>query len=157
MACGCQRLEGNGAGSGFKPPLAVRQTAPAEVSEQEAAERALACAVCPHAVKDDRGRRMYCGKQGNRSIALMTVNGQAVCPVGRWPNEKGETTWLGLRWLGVPEPLRWVFLWRAKRNPKADGWSCGCLACVKQSQIGPLLEKALQSPKQVRAALVGNG
>lgn len=150
MACGCQRLEGMGTGSRSSPPEAVRPSVPAEADERVAAERALACAVCPHAVQDNKGRRMYCGRQGNRSIALLTVSAKATCPVRRWPNEKGETRWLGMRWLGVPEPLRWVFLWRNKRNPKADGWSCGCLAWLRLSRCGALLYGVLFRTKRLR-------
>lgn len=72
----------------------------------------------------------------NDGAVSCTVNGKPVvglrvCPRGYF-DEGMHITWCGVRWIGLPWPMR-VFLWTVKRtHPPIKSWSgCGCLAWLK--------------------------
>ena len=87
----------------------------------------------------------------NGSAVRCTINGNAVidivsggkCPIDRWPDYLGTTTWMGIQWIGVPEPLRWRLTWQLGRVPRNLA-GCGCIKAVKESRLGPWLEPFLE-------------
>ena len=80
-----------------------------------------------------------CSKQWGTAAqtrkATCTINGakitdaartpEAACPRDRWPDADGVVRWMGLRWHGVPLPVR--LLLAAKLYP-----GCGCSVRVKE-------------------------
>lgn len=48
----------------------------------------------------------------------------ASCPLGRWPDADGLVRWLGMRWHGVPMPVRLVLAVRLYPG-------CGCIVPMK--------------------------
>lgn len=95
-----------------------------------ASTRAAMCQTCPHAVME-RGSATQCTINGMPvvTIAMSTTP----CPVGRFDR------WMGVEWVGVPEPLRWVLAWQLKREPRGLT-GCGCIKVVKESRLGPWVE-----------------
>jgi hypothetical protein len=99
---------------------------------------AAMCAACPAL-----GRKMWGpGREHWVTQAVCTVDGRAFdlrgqraaewpCPKGWHADERGMVRWLGIRWRGVPYPLR-VRLRRwgveFKRGPLPE---CGCMDRVK--------------------------
>jgi hypothetical protein len=91
-------------------------------------ERAMMCAACPE----------RCG------VTVCLVNGRTLrqniientCPLGAFP-DRGQVHWLGIRWWGVPAPIRWSSNTRIGRailggipRPAAMP-GCGCLVRLK--------------------------
>lgn len=80
--------------------------------------RAAMCVACPRA-------RAYviCSVDGR------ATRGRALCPLGRFPDRLGLVRWLGLRWRGVPWPLRVL-------DDDLAGVSlpgCGCVDALKRA------------------------
>ena len=119
------------------------------------ASKAAMCHLCPHGERDGVGV-VACTISG-KDILQATAS-DAVCPLGRHPDADGIVVWWGLRWLGVPEPLRWRLVWDLGREPRhLDG--CGCIAAIKASWLGPVLEPWLEGVTLLRgrlAALLGD-
>ena len=115
--------------------------------------RAAMCHVCPHAIKTTVPEIQFVGFRGwwMRWIATpvraarctkhpghvpkvgdkipITVN---TCPIGRHPDREGIVRWLGVRWYGVPMPIRvrLMIFARQHRSPRYyDG--CGCVVRLK--------------------------
>lgn len=105
------------------------------------------CQTCPHAERSASGSAVACTLNGTPIVAL--VHRLAACPVGRHPDEAGLVRWAGARWLGVPEPLRWVLLAQLGRDARGLV-GCGCLARLKASRAGPWLEPALEAVQTLR-------
>lgn len=90
--------------------------------------RALMCQVCPEAIHAEGD---FWGLRGGGAV-ICTVSGRLVrdhvqtcapsCPLERHPDHSGIVRWLGVRWLGVPAPIRWAMFWWLK-GPLAG---CGC-------------------------------
>ena len=56
---------------------------------------------------------------------------QMVCPRNRFPDAAGVVTWLGVRWIGVPWPIRlWLVATAGVERPE-DFSGCGCLVAAK--------------------------
>ena len=92
------------------------------------------CQTCPHAVKE-QGSAIQCTINGSAVTTIAMTTGS--CPAGRFDGTK--VRWMGVEWLGVPEPLRWPLTWQLKRLPRnLDG--CGCIKAVKESRLGPWVE-----------------
>jgi len=93
---------------------------------------AIACGVCPRLVRT-----------GPQAFSLCTVDGKApcsrLCPKGRHVGPDGTLRWLGVRWMGVPAPIRWwgsaglyaEALGIGRKVEWAKLPQCGCLARVK--------------------------
>lgn len=101
-------------------------------------ERAALCQFCPHA---DHGEGFW-----TQGAVECTISGRAIlehvtgapCPRGYHPDSRGITRWLGVRWYGVPYPIR-VLLWAfgaSHRRPGAWG-RCGCLVWLKSILANP--------------------
>ncbi len=59
-----------------------------------------------------------------------------VCPIGLDPDDEGVVRWLGLRWIGVPMPRRWLLKrplrWWWGTAPVTQGIEgCGCILALK--------------------------
>jgi hypothetical protein len=134
----------------------------AAVPPEIVSTRAAMCATCPKAVRKegvavgcsvngrllnpaDLGRASRLGLNLSTPRAALT-DPAATCPLSRWPDEQGIVTWRKVRWFGVPDPLRWVFFWRAKRETKAGG--CGCSVRLKTGRLGRFVGPIMElSPK----------
>jgi hypothetical protein len=116
------------------------------------ATRAALCQTCTHAARDNRHGATGCRISG-RSIVALSVSADA-CPVGRHPDGSGIVRWMGMRWIGVPEPLRWRLVWALGREPRGLV-GCGCLARLKASRAGPWLEPWLEGIQTLRTRLAG--
>lgn len=99
------------------------------------------CQTCPFAERLPSGSAITCTISG-RSI-LAAVNVEDACPVGRHPDRDGRVRWLGAEWHGVPEPIRWRLVWMLGREPRGLV-GCGCVAALKASTVGPILEPWLE-------------
>ena len=132
MGCGCQSKS-------FRS-LPITSQLPTEARPQLSnapTSRAAMCQTCPNAQRNKLGGATRCKIDG-KSIVYLTTR-ENVCPIGRHPDAAGRVRWLGVEWLGVPEPLRWLLTWQLKREPRnLDG--CGCIKAVKESRIGPWVE-----------------
>lgn len=97
------------------------------------AQRATCCIACPE----------------HHGFTVCTVSGKlasthvktGMCPLGNFPDQNGVVTWLGVRWMGIPAPVRWASnTWLGRKAfgfrkplPKLPG--CGCLADIKAAWI----------------------
>jgi len=66
----------------------------------------------------------------------MHVNGQP-CPRGKHPACDGTVRACGLRWMGVPAPVRWWLWLRHFRGEERGRWAakftgCGCIQWLKE-------------------------
>lgn len=125
MACGCAKTPG-------------RTAQPKAGTLGPIHERAALCQFCPHA---DHGAGFW-----TQGATECTITGKAIlehvtgapCPRGYHPDGRGITRWLGVRWYGVPYPIR-VLLWAfgaSHRRPGAWG-RCGCLVWLKSILANP--------------------
>ena len=105
------------------------------------ASRAAMCQTCRHAKRAATGSAVACTINGREVIAL--AHEPASCPTARHPDGEGRVRWLGLEWLGVPEPLRWRLVLALGREPRGLV-GCGCVAAIKASAVGPILEPWLE-------------
>ena len=82
---------------------------------------AAMCAACPHA------GLVMCLVDGK----ALTTHARAVdCPKGRHPSD-GVVRWLGVKWYGVPFPIRW-WLNRKQLVSNPDRLpGCGCIRFLK--------------------------
>lgn len=91
-------------------------------------ERSAMCRVCPHreSGSDPLG---VCSLTGT-GVGVYVTGGR-VCPVGHHPSgSAGRLTWIGIKWRGVPYPVR---LWYRLRHGTATAkWPrCGCIDRLK--------------------------
>jgi len=97
------------------------------------ADRAAMCAACSRSVRTtDAGGELWSCTVSGRPLADHIVR-RARCPLGRHPSCKtGVLRWLGVRWYGVPMPVR-LALWACHaRHPRPSRFTgCGCLARAK--------------------------
>jgi hypothetical protein len=114
------------------------------------ASRAAMCQTCRHAKRAATGSAVACTINGREVIAL--AHEPDSCPAARHPDGEGRVRWLGLDWLGVPEPLRWRLVWALGREPRGLV-GCGCLASQKASWAGPWLEPWLEGLQTLRSRL----
>lgn len=106
----------------------------------DSGNRAAMCQTCPQSIKHHNSA-VECSVLGQPLSKIM--HSANACPLGRHPDANGVVVWRGMRWLGVPEPLRWRLTWDLKREPRnLDG--CGCIKALKESRIGPWLEPFLE-------------
>lgn len=89
--------------------------------------RAAMCETCPAGRRGPRGGVALCTITG-RDIA-QHVDGSAACPKRRFPDANGLIRWLGIRWIGVPRPLRWLLSWRGLRRAH---YGCGCIFFIRR-------------------------
>ena len=78
------------------------------------------CAACKWSTPE------RCTLDGERFRRTVRPIGKP-CPLGRHSDAEGKVRWLGLRWYGVPAPLRWFKL-RGRRWP-----GCGCIVALKDA------------------------
>lgn len=104
------------------------------------------CATCQY-LPADGGVKGPCGLTiGGRPLQQMIQDPLAKCY--RWPDLAGIVTWRGRKWFGVPDPLRWVFLFRWGRQPRREG--CGCVVSWKMSKWGRWLDPWLSISEELR-------
>jgi hypothetical protein len=98
--------------------------------------RAAMCDTCPRVARakgvDGIARGVRCTVHGG-DVASLVMRQIATCPRGRWPDEAGVVRWLGVRWLGVPMPLRHRLEQRYGRAVRLS--ACGCVAGLKRFWI----------------------
>ena len=112
-----------------------------------ASSRAAMCQTCPKAKHNAKGSAVTC-TIGGKSVAEIAFDAAYECPTGRMHTT--TTRWLGVEWIGVPEPLRWVLTWQLGRLPRGlEG--CGCVKVVKESWAGKYLEPWLEGISSLRA------
>jgi hypothetical protein len=114
------------------------------------ADRAAMCQTCDRSRRNASGSAVECRVLG-RPIVAAVVESMA-CPIGRWPDARGRVRWLGLWWLGVPEPLRWRLVAALRREPRGLT-GCGCVAALKESRLGPIVEPWAEGVGLLRARL----
>ena len=114
------------------------------------ASRAAMCQTCRHAKRAATGSAVACTINGREVIAL--AHEPESCPAARHPDGEGRVRWIGLEWLGVPEPLRWRLVWALGREPRGLV-GCGCVAALKASAVGPILEPWLDGIGLLRRRL----
>lgn len=85
------------------------------------------CAGCPWQARD--GPVVLCAVNG-RLIDIGDADG---CGRGIWPEAGGVVRWCGVRWHGVPWPLRWRLVRRGvmPRAGMALLPGCGCIVPLK--------------------------
>lgn len=90
-------------------------------------ERAAMCRVCPHRVSQGAADLGWCSL-ADTGVGLRLEGGQ--CPAGHHPGSDGKLRWLGVKWRGIPYPVR---LWLRVRHGTATGkWpGCGCIDRLK--------------------------
>lgn len=75
-----------------------------------------------------------------RGVVACSIDGKPIakaitraCPRGRHPDAEGIVRWAGIRWFGVPMPLRVKLrLWHP-RHPRLRRWDgCGCVVILKR-------------------------
>lgn len=94
----------------------------APLTHERLAERATLCLACP-----ERHAMTTCSLNG-RPLSENVKRG--VCPDGRFPDKDGVVGWLGVRWYGVPAPIRWVWnVIRLGKMKKLPG--CGCIKFLR--------------------------
>lgn len=101
-------------------------------------DRASVCAVmCDHcrvSAKNADGWAIGCKLTGLTVSAACRTH--LHCPLSRLPDYEGIVVWLGIRWYGVPFPLR-VWRWATKFNDidlyeyLARYPQCGCIVVLK--------------------------
>lgn len=84
------------------------------------------CAVCP--ARWTREGVIQCTLDGRACVDHVK---RGDCPKGRYPAQDGSVRWMGVRWIGMPKPLRWRFWWLYRRRPRVDG--CGCVLRLKRA------------------------
>ena len=114
------------------------------------ASRAAMCQTCRHAKRSEKGSAVACTINGREVIAL--AHEPESCPAARHPDGDGRVRWLGLEWLGVPEPLRWRLVLALGREPRGLV-GCGCVAALKASAVGPILEPWMEGIGLLRRRL----
>jgi hypothetical protein len=86
-------------------------------------ERSAMCRACPERAGDGLGT---CGLAG-KPVEVMIQRGG--CPIWAFPIA-GIVRWLGVRWRGVPYPIR-LYLWVRHGTHPAKWPGCGCLHVPK--------------------------
>lgn len=114
------------------------------------ASRAAMCQTCRHAKRAATGSAVACTINGREVIAL--AHEPESCPAARHPDGEGRVRWIGLEWLGVPEPLRWRLVLALGREPRGLV-GCGCVAALKASAVGPILEPWMEGVGLLRRRL----
>ena len=89
--------------------------------------RAGLCHSCPKGRHGPSGGVILCTVSGLE--IEKHLRGEAACPRGRYPDVHGIVRWFGVRWIGVPAPIRW-YLRLGGLRVKFDG--CGCIEWVKR-------------------------
>ena len=115
------------------------------------ADRAAMCQTCRHARRASNGSAIACTIT-SRDIGSIVVD-RASCPIARHPDDDGIVRWMGLRWMGVPEPLRWRLVWMLRREPRGLR-GCGCVAAIKASRASAWIEPWIDGVVALRARLV---
>jgi hypothetical protein len=86
---------------------------------------ATMCDACPHTGRKDGAQTCELAKAPILVIVTITKS----CPAGRFPDKDGVIKWAGVKWYGLPEPLRW---WAVLRIGKQREWpGCGCVKWLK--------------------------
>lgn len=98
--------------------------------------RAAMCDTCPRVARakgvDGIARGVRCTVNG-ADVGSLVMRPSATCPRGRWPDATGVVRWLGVRWSGVPMPLRHRLEQRYGRAVRLS--ACGCVAGLKRFWI----------------------
>lgn len=111
MGCGC----GKKASEPVKPSEAQRQ-------------RQAMCYGCEHA---ERESLTVLSCEG-LPIAHRVVGG--MCPLNRFPDRENIVRWLGVRWYGVPMPIRlWAWATHPKHPRPGTFSGCGCVKVLKDA------------------------
>lgn len=113
------------------------------IEEARAANRARAiiCQTCIYAERSD-ATRFGLAVVSCRGLPIAEyITGLRACPEGKHPDRDGVVFWLGLRWFGVPGPLRLAV------KPWLSGSVPGC-GCVRILKLAWMAFRARFAPKQ---------
>jgi len=97
--------------------------------------KAAKAAMCETCLFGTGGQTRY-----GPGVVACSIDGKPIsvamtrpCPRGRHPDADGVIRWAGVRWQGVPMPLRVVLrLWHP-RHPRLRRWDgCGCVVILKR-------------------------
>lgn len=130
MSCGC--------GASVELTVKAGERQAAIVAEQGAIDsRRAMCISCP----SRKGAAWGCG---GRPLGRCSVAGQPIglmiagvkpCPRGRHPDQAGRVRWMGISWLGVPMPIRWLAAALGRERGGIDQVEqlpgCGCVERLK--------------------------
>lgn len=106
------------------------------------------CFGCEHA---DRKGLTVLSCEGVPIVHRITA-GQ--CPLNRHPDPAGVVKWAGIRWLGVPYPLRlWAWLMHPKHPRPSSIRQCGCIKPLKELWISVTRKLSLRRVFKNRASL----
>jgi len=70
-------------------------------------------------------------KHGEPFPVRLTYDGHP-CPLGVHPDPDGIVRWFGLRWYGVPYPVRLAMVYDGQIKRAKDLPGCGCIVALKQ-------------------------
>jgi len=106
-------------------------TVPLPPGAREAAALCHLCLYAEHAPVSAAVKGMVaCTLDGAPMLAAVT----RPCPAGLHPDRDGVVRWMGVRWEGVPAPIRW-WLWAFHpRHPRPGSFAgCGCVRVLKRA------------------------
>ena len=89
--------------------------------------RAVMCQTCFHGERSVIGLASRCRVDG-ADLEMSHADLACLCPKGHWPDHNDDLRWMGLRWRGVPVPLR-VLVEDQVTGPLHG---CGCIDRLKR-------------------------
>lgn len=109
------------------------------------ADRAVMCWACTHARDADRragmialvarvrrGSGRWCAGGDGAATPIVDRLARGDCPRARFAPVGRGTRWMGVAWIGVPMPLRWLARAAGRHKVEADAWyGCGCIESAK--------------------------
>ena len=113
MSCGCGKVAPN------VPSMAMVQSANRA--------RAIMCQTCIYGERTDSTTFGLAVVSCDGVPIAQYITGFSRCPKEKHPDQYGVVRWLGIRWFGVPKPLR--MLMRPWLTGDVQG--CGCIARLK--------------------------
>ena len=88
--------------------------------------RVVVCANCKHCTLSNCAKSM---------MPLESHIQGRPCPLGKHPDANGWIRWLGVRWIGLPMPVRWWLSLVNWNRFYIDTPGCGCALWLKRLWI----------------------
>lgn len=133
MGCGC--------GQG----VTKRDSRPDQASVAQ--QRAVMCWACPEVHGGPWGGKRVC-PDGETVRVKISIGGKG-CPRDNHPDPHGVVRWLGLRFYGVPMPVRLAAWWFHGSHRRPGFWpGCGCAKWFKDlwTTLRPSTRETAPSP-----------
>ena len=141
MDCGCAGGGGGGGGRAAdvdgNGAVGAHAFGQREQMLREYSARRLMCMICPNRKGPAWGtEKKRPGKCGVLNVPIsITIAGVKACPKGRHPDAEGIIPWMGVRWFGVPMPVRVlaVAIGKARGGISSvrEVAGCGCVVVLK--------------------------